>query len=248
MFQARFLLTSKCSARCGYCHNEGQDKDEKMLMSVARVRQFMEKWQAQGQLPNEVVLSGGEPTLHPHLVDIAKLCSGYGVRVSMDSHGGHPDRLAKALPYVNELKLHIDAFDEDAQYKSMGIRLAPVMKSIEYAKAHQVALLVNHPMQSVEQTTAFVQQAASIGVDCKIIEVLDVPANLSTGCLLVDIDWQGIGYVLVDEDTWFHAQSAHRVYHKRCGVEHQRIRTLYIDANQVKEGLNGPSVQDITFG
>jgi molybdenum cofactor biosynthesis enzyme MoaA len=246
MFQARFLLTSKCSASCGYCHNEGQDKGDNMLMSVERVRQFMETWQAQGQLPYEVVLSGGEPTLHPQVGDIAQLCHSYGVHVSMDSHGGHPARLVKALPYIHELKLHIDSFDEAEQYQSMGIHLAPVLNSIADAKAHNVTLLVNHPMQSVEQTTLFVQQAANVGVDCKIIEVLDRTIQLSSGCILSDTNWSEMGYCFTAAGFWLHSESGHRIYHKKC-VDTESITKLYIDANQVKEGLNGRIVNSVTF-
>jgi organic radical activating enzyme len=206
----------------------------------------MDLWQSQNQLPQEIVLSGGEPTLHPQVADIAQLCHSYGVYVSMDSHGGHPERLRNVLPYLHELKLHIDSFDEQEQFDSMGIKLAPVLKSIDAAKQYPLTLLVNHPMQSVTQTSAFIEQAQMIGIDCKIIEVLDRTVQLSSGCVLNDMNWQAMGYVSDNASVWTHP-SGHRLFHKRCGTEHQTVHTLYIDAKVVKEGLNGRIVQTIAL-
>ena len=66
----RFLLTSACTARCGYCHNEGQAKDTTQL-SLEAINHVLDTLATGNLLVSEVILSGGEPTLHPYLAEIA---------------------------------------------------------------------------------------------------------------------------------------------------------------------------------
>lgn len=62
----RFLLTSACTARCGYCHNEGQAKDNTQLPLQA-ITHVLDTLAAGNRQVSEIILSGGEPTLHPQL-------------------------------------------------------------------------------------------------------------------------------------------------------------------------------------
>ena len=118
----RFLLTSACTARCGYCHNEGQAKDNTQL-SIQTIRHVLDTLAAGNRQISEVVLSGGEPTLHPQLAQIAQRCKATGALVSINTHGAHPGLLERALPWIDELKLHIDSFNSQRQKQSMGLSI-----------------------------------------------------------------------------------------------------------------------------
>ena len=82
----------------------------------------------------EIILSGGEPTLHPQLAEIAQRCKATGALVSINTHGAHPGLLERALPWVDELKLHIDSFDPQRQKHSMGLSIDKVLQSIERSR------------------------------------------------------------------------------------------------------------------
>jgi len=129
----RFLLTNACSARCAYCHNEGQQKADDRL-DLAAIESLLQTLADGGADVNEIVLSGGEPTLHPQLAEIASRCKASGAWVSINTHGGHPTKLAPALPWLDELKIHVDSFDPQRQRASMGIGIAKVRQSIAVAK------------------------------------------------------------------------------------------------------------------
>ena len=83
----RFLLTSACTARCGYCHNEGQAKDNTQL-SLQAISHVLDTLAAGNLQISEIVLSGGEPTLQMNeLVDlICRLCS-RGMEIHIESNG-----------------------------------------------------------------------------------------------------------------------------------------------------------------
>ena len=233
----RFLLTSRCTATCAYCHNEGQDKHGASRLSLPTIAGILGKLEAAGIVPDEIILSGGEPTLHKQVGDIARLCKAMGAYVSMDSHVGHPQLLQAALPYLDELKMHIDSFDADSQRHSMGIEISDVLTSIRLAQQFPLLQLrTNHPLREVQETAAFVSRARELGVDCKVIEMFGqdtCAVNLRT------VNWENLGYSRQACGDWLHADGKHRVFHKRCGAEHNTADdTLFIGADGVRRALD----------
>ncbi|MFW9610271.1 MAG: hypothetical protein ACMV0H_08755, partial [Aquaspirillum sp.] len=55
----RLLLTNACSARCTYCHNEGQQKAGDRL-GLAAIEQLLDTLAGGGICVSGIVLSGGE--------------------------------------------------------------------------------------------------------------------------------------------------------------------------------------------
>ena len=106
--KVRFPLTGRCTARCAYCHNEGQAKAAAL--------------ETAGRLPDEIILSVGEPTLSRELGAIARLGKSPGAMMSLDTLAGHPKLLEAALPYLDEIKIHIDSFDPVMQRRRMGTK------------------------------------------------------------------------------------------------------------------------------
>ena len=102
----RLLLTSDCTARCGYCHNEGQAKDTTRL-SLADITHVLDTLAAGNRQVSEIILSGGEPTLHPQLAEIARRSKATGALVSINTHGAHPGLLERLL------SLEVEGFEDD---------------------------------------------------------------------------------------------------------------------------------------
>lgn len=241
----RFLLTRKCTATCAYCHNEGQLDAGASTLPFRHIERILKQLSANNLLPDEIILSGGEPTLHKDLGKIAALCKNTGCYVSMDSHGGHPDLLLPALPFIDELKLHIDAFDANTQRRSMGLNIHRVEASIYAAQAHpHIKLLLNHPLADIQNTCHFVTEARARNIDCKII-------NLFRAGFAPSINWKHQGCTQENATTWLHTNGTHRLYTKRCDNEHNTQDTTYfISADGVRLGLDSPiqsSVNDFAL-
>lgn len=233
-FSVRFLLTNNCSARCGYCHNEGQEVGKKFL-SLSAIEAFLNNLHENGNTPSEIILSGGEPTLHPMVGEIAKFCKERCDFVSMDSHGGHPKRLIKALPYLSELKLHIDSFNAEEQMISMGIDIKKSLESIALAKSFPLNLLVNHPLREAEKTISFIKAAKEIGVNCKIIELF---GNDSVMVPLAEIDLEKRGYIHQKTGHWLHSDDKHHIFTKRCGSNYNSSETYFVGVEGVRRSLD----------
>jgi pyruvate-formate lyase-activating enzyme len=230
----RFLLTSACTARCGYCHNEGQAKDNTQL-SLAAISHVLSTLAA-GQRPvDEIILSGGEPTLHPQLAEIAQLCKASGAVVSINTHGAHPGLLKRALPWIDELKLHIDSFNPQRQKQSMGLSIDKVLQSIEASRQQPgLRTVVNHPLQSLSEACEVVATTRQLGVECKLIELLDTP---QASPKLPDMPWAELGYRPIAPGLWQHGQCLHTVMARRCSSHASPASTVFIGADGVRRDL-----------
>lgn len=235
----RFLLTGKCTANCAYCHNEGQTKDASLLR-LSTIESILAQLSAAGRIPEEIVLSGGEPTLHKQVGEIARLCKATGTHVSMDSHAGHPRLLRAALPHLDELKLHIDSFEPEKQIQSMGIPLDAVLTSVKLTRQFpRLQVRVNHPLKDVQETAAFVKQTRALGVDCKVIEMFRSEVSRIP---LQTMNWENLGYTRQNASQWRHADGQHQVFIKRCGAIDNPNDTLFIGADGIRRALDGASI------
>lgn len=233
----RFLLTNACYARCAYCHNEGQQKARDRL-DLATIAHVLDTLASGGVCVSEIILSGGEPTLHPQLPEIARHCKATGAWVSMNTHAGHPTKLAPALPWLDELKIHVDSFDPQRQRASMGIGIAKVRQSIEVAKhSGHVQLLINHPLQSLDEASAVIAAARALAVDVKLIELLDTTCGQPR---LQQLPWAELGYRPTDDGNWQHAHNLHRVLTRHCRQSEGTTVDLFVGPDGIRRDLQSP--------
>ena len=84
-----------CNFRCPFCHNsqllEGQSEaavTEEELIAFLRRRQG---------ILDGVCITGGEPTIHPQLVDLLHSIKNSGYQIKLDTNGYHPKALRGIL-------------------------------------------------------------------------------------------------------------------------------------------------------
>ena len=235
----RFLLTSDCTARCGYCHNEGQAKDTTRL-SLADISHVLDTLAAGKQHVDEIILSGGEPTLHPQLAEIAQRCRVSGALVSINTHGAHPGLLERALPWVDELKIHIDSFNPQRQKQSMGLSIDKVLQSIERSRQYpNLRTVINHPLQSLDEASEVLTTTRRLGVECKFIELLD---SAQVSPQLSDIPWATLGYQATAPGFWQHRDCGHHAMARRCNTQQTHATELFIGADGVRRQLQGANL------
>lgn len=93
---AAVVFTQGCNFRCRYCHNPelvyphliGPSHPQEEIMAFLRRRQ--------GTLEG-VVVTGGEPTLQPDLLDFLTEVKKLGYFVKLDTNGTRPDVLEQAI-------------------------------------------------------------------------------------------------------------------------------------------------------
>ena len=96
------LFTRGCNMDCFYCHNRDILSKKGENLAMDEVFSFLEKRRG---LLDGVVVSGGEPTLQPDLIETIQKIKKMGYRVKLDTNGQNPETLAalieqKLLDYI----------------------------------------------------------------------------------------------------------------------------------------------------
>lgn len=96
---ACIIFTSGCNFCCPFCHNAGLvlpgDADAAAdCVPEAEVLAYLK--QRQGLLDG-VVVSGGEPLLHPDIAEFIRKIKRLGYLVKLDTNGSYPERLENLL-------------------------------------------------------------------------------------------------------------------------------------------------------
>lgn len=108
MMRCEMILTNACNFRCSYCRGLSGNANKPLLWH--EIELGLNWWMADG-LKN-IRFSGGEPTLHPNLIDAVKLCkTGRVERIAVSSNGSLPISIYSNLldAGVNDFSISLDA-------------------------------------------------------------------------------------------------------------------------------------------
>lgn len=85
-----------CNFRCHYCHNKNavlnpesfeEISTEYVLATIERNKDFLDG----------IVISGGEPSIHPDLPDLMRLIKNTGLQIKLDTNGTNPKMIQEII-------------------------------------------------------------------------------------------------------------------------------------------------------
>lgn len=92
---AAVVFLQGCNFRCGYCHNPALVKSDRIFdLEEKDIFNFLD---LRRDKIDAVVISGGEPAIHPDLPEFIKKISGYGLKVKLDTNGSVPSMVENLL-------------------------------------------------------------------------------------------------------------------------------------------------------
>lgn len=91
---AAVLFTGGCNFRCPFCHNFGLVTDPGTPLDEDEVFGYLKK---RVGLLDAVVITGGEPLIHPDAAELISKVRDIGYPVKLDTNGTFPARLAELL-------------------------------------------------------------------------------------------------------------------------------------------------------
>lgn len=159
----RVLVTNKCNYRCPFCHNEGQEKQQKLdWMSLEDFMKLVDLLATEDI--EELNISGGEPFVNKHIVDMIEYADSHltcdiscATNLSLIQHE-QIERLAKTrikfniqFPFINE-----KAFQESTGNG----KLTAILQNIQLAREANIKIGLNTVVQNgnaddYEQMTMF---------------------------------------------------------------------------------------------
>ncbi len=145
---AAIIFTQGCNFRCHFCYNpllvlpqsglDDKNKKEKGFSPLSTEDLFLFLRERFGRLEG-VVITGGEPTLHPDLPEFIKQIKNLGYLVKLDTNGTNPEMLAglikdKLIDYVAmDLKAPVEKYDQTVgvtvNYKNIAKSVKIIMSS-----------------------------------------------------------------------------------------------------------------------
>jgi pyruvate formate lyase activating enzyme len=98
---ATIVFTPGCALRCPYCHNpeliSAVPGSRSEFFTVNHEDEFFDFLKRRKGLLDGVVITGGEPTLHPDLIDFIRRIKDLGFLVKLDTNGIFPDKVETIL-------------------------------------------------------------------------------------------------------------------------------------------------------
>lgn len=113
----RISITSRCNMKCEYCHNEGNKKINEL--NIENIRTIMDN--SYGFNMKNVRLTGGEPLIHPQIIEICKMLSSeYNLKVGINTNCIEINKLLYMIKngWIDRVVVGLDYFDESISKKS----------------------------------------------------------------------------------------------------------------------------------
>lgn len=139
-----------CNFRCVYCHNPAAVKGK----SNVSEKEFFDFLESRKKKLQGVVVSGGEPTVHPDLVEFISKIKEMGFLVKLDTNGANPKMLGelyekKLLDYVAmDVKAPFSKYEAIAAAKGYTSKLKKSIQLIEKSGVDYEFRTTCHPSLS----------------------------------------------------------------------------------------------------
>ncbi|MEO0080083.1 MAG: anaerobic ribonucleoside-triphosphate reductase activating protein [candidate division WOR-3 bacterium] len=130
---ASVIFLGGCNFNCPFCHNHQVARDDPSLpeLSWELISKNLERRQ---RLIDGVVITGGEPLLHPEIFDLCQKLRGLRLQIKLDTNGSFPYVLKQLieLKLVDYVALDIKTRLDDKYSVACGrkVELAPIRRTI----------------------------------------------------------------------------------------------------------------------
>ena len=93
---AAMIFTPRCNFRCPFCYNTELVLDSKELSEIPEEK-IIRHLTSKKKWLDGVVISGGEPTLWPGLIDFCRKVKKLGFKIQLQTNGSNPQVLKKLI-------------------------------------------------------------------------------------------------------------------------------------------------------
>lgn len=131
---AAVVFTQGCNFQCPFCHNGSLLPPEPKVCQLMPEKQIFDFLERRRRYLNAVVVSGGEPTIHPDLPELLERIKELGYLAKVDTNGSRPSMIRTLLQWrlVDYIAMDIKApFDMYDLLSGTQSPLSQIRQSIE---------------------------------------------------------------------------------------------------------------------
>lgn len=178
----------KSNLKCKHCY-QGSHMDEQLMMNLNEVRSIASKLGELGTL--SVVLTGGEPFLHPNLVEIVETFNNWNIRVVIFTNGQViQNETIRKLSNMNVLvRISLEGHNEEINDFIRGV--GTFKKAIEFSnicRENNLSIGYSFTINSINEKyfSDMLQLAEdSFADEIEMSEILNVNQNLNISSLML---------------------------------------------------------------
>jgi pyruvate formate lyase activating enzyme len=132
---AAIVFTAGCNYRCPFCHNKSlwtTHSDEAKYYQEEK--NFFSLLMDRKKILDGVVITGGEPTIQPDLLDFIKKIRYFDYKIKLDTNGSCPQILEKLIKdrFIHYIAMDIKApLPKYSALSGLDISTAAILKSIQ---------------------------------------------------------------------------------------------------------------------
>ncbi len=141
------LFTQGCNFKCPYCHNPGLIPVNNMQNSC-NISVILEYLRKRCDKLDGVVITGGEPTIHPDMPGYLEIFKSMGYKVKIDTNGTRPDSLQDL---INNSLVDFIAMDIKAPFKKYDILAGRRVNFTDIKKSRNI--IINSGLDHEFRTT-----------------------------------------------------------------------------------------------
>ncbi len=143
-------ITNSCNQNCKTCF---ADSNGFSFLPIEKINKMLDMFLECEDNPEVLQISGGEPTLHPKIIDILKLAKNKNFKTIILNTNGK--RIATDIDFVKDLKkikptiyLQFDGFDRETYVKLRGEDLREIKeKAVKNLKKYDIPILLVATLQ-----------------------------------------------------------------------------------------------------
>ncbi len=136
------LFLPYCNFRCPFCHNHVLVTSAESLETIP-LNTVLNRLLPMREWIDGVCISGGEPTIHPGLLDLIKEIRAEGFKIKLDTNGTQPETLRHLImeKFVDEIAMDVKGPLDDISYSAcagVSVPIELIRKSIELLLENRV--------------------------------------------------------------------------------------------------------------
>lgn len=129
-------ITNECNLDCKKCYYRSVH-DPKQEITIQNIKKLFQEWKLYGL--TSIAIGGGEPILHPNIIEIVKLGRELGYFMAVTTNG-------TILKNIKPNRVHISYDEIHPTWKNEGL----IQKAIKYYKKRNCKIGINHIVTSLD--------------------------------------------------------------------------------------------------
>jgi radical SAM protein with 4Fe4S-binding SPASM domain len=132
--EVHFSITNRCGMHCPGCYVDSGTEAEDEL-SFPQLKEVIDVLAEKGVF--HIAFGGGEPTLHPQLIELAEYCREKGIVPNITTNGvAITEELAKRFSVFGQIHVSLDGLEEYYEKEGSNKKFADIDRGIRLLRKH----------------------------------------------------------------------------------------------------------------